>query len=72
MWIHLDGLAQLGNGIIIAPRRDEPAAEIGIDNQGERIELLRPFELGDRPIEFAKRQRRPTSIPMVCSGVIRI
>src|SRR5437763_7893509 len=72
MRLHLDGFSQLRNGLVITARKKEGDAKIGIDNQGERIELLRTFELSDCGIEIANDRWRPVSIPMVGSGVIRI
>ena len=72
MRLHLDGFAQLRNRLFITARQKEGDTKIGVNNQGERIELLCTFQLSDCGIEIANDRWRPVSIPMVGSGVIRI
>jgi hypothetical protein len=72
MRIHLNRLPQLCNGLIVASRRNEAGAQIRINNQRKRIELLGALKLGQAFVKISKAHQRADSIPVMGSSVIRI
>ena len=70
--IHLGRLAQLLDGLVVLARGDVSHSHIRVDDQRERIKLLRPFHLRDGFIESPHEPQVPVAIPLMGGRVIRI
>src|SRR5262249_26996207 len=70
--IHLHGLAQLTDRLIITSGVSEHRSDVRIDNDRQWIELERALHLGDRFVEFSKRDQSAFGVPLMGRRVIWI
>src|SRR5262249_8200336 len=70
--IHLPGLAQFSNRFIITSGVSEDRSDVRINNDRQWIELERALHLGDRFVEFSKRDQSAFGVPLMGRRVVRI
>ena len=70
--IHRERFAQLLDRLVVSPRQHEVLAEVGIDNQGERIEFHGADSFRNRAIEFANHGEIHVAELMMRSCIVRI
>src|SRR5438132_4932160 len=70
--IHLHGLAQLFNRLVVASSAGQGGAQVGINYEGEWVELQRAPGLRDSLLELAEQPKSGLGIPLVGGCVVRI
>src|SRR6266536_3405469 len=53
-WVHLEGLPQLLDRLVVSTCVGQDSSDIGVDDHGQGIELQRPLQLCDGILELAE------------------